>query len=907
MSRNKQKKKRAHAGAAAVLPDQAAATSATGASSVPEPADAPSAAPTSSTAGMVSLQQMESVVRQLAAVQGWDDILAYSQTPLDLVAPPDREAAAVYLARMRVCAIRMKVAEGRRVAESTAPGLQDALAALRTVNPELWRHPEFDIYLEALDYGSLPAVIDAFWLLMTACAERVNAKWLQQLHDKVLRLVDPHSGAEDIAPEVQAQLDRLPPVCGLYDIISEALARALHDPSLIGHDRLLVQVLDADTYARMCEPWDYPKAVERILALPRATSEQVRAISEDDFPGWMGSRLTPEGWAFLWELGVTTVEGFRDLVSRQPATFGLDAADGLLALLKSVLAEDESERDRLLVQATALLLQSNDWYFFRGENLVVAMEPGCTVVWAGHLGLNIGSTSDLVLRVYENVADEYLRANELHVLLEVLKGMETSEVADFEGKLDVPGLDWMCTKSMAFQMHAACYVPNSAMSWRLFLGGLVRHAEAGAEPPYRYFVQCSNGALKTGEAMVVLDALDELVQVRSRMLPELEKAWLDKVKEVFQALLEVKDNEVRDRTLDVARELEDDLIMVEGGAFVLGYLEQVAGEPGAALRHYVQYLQDADEVESAAKNLRILLDNFEGSEQLNSALDQFAAMEDVKHPKEVAALVSHAKARLKVVAEQEQFERTAVNRWPTVSAQARQVLSALALIQTFSGFEELGRYAGMDSTWAERHYKKLVDLGLVILSDGGRKFRINAHIRPLLAQENKHSVVGRIVRSSGTSAVKPLFNSQREYDIYQVIAQLCPNHLVFPNCSLQSIISFERIKELVEEDEFTYYMKASVDVVVVSTTTYLPMLAIEVDSVWHDTEKQQKNDRKKDRIFAAAGVPFMRLRPVGSPSQATIRGQVAEHLDELVRTLRSDLPGFDQAKQLIEDLSGTQL
>ena len=151
-----------------------------------------------------------------------------------------------------------------------------------------------------------------------------------------------------------------------------------------------------------------------------------------------------------------------------------------------------------------------------------------------------------------------------------------------------------------------------------------------------------------------------------------------------------------------------------------------------------------------------------------------------------------------------------------------------------------------------------------------------------------------------------MFNSQREFTIYQMLVQLCPNHLVFPNCSLQSVMSYERMKELVSEDDFGYYLRASVDIVVVSSTTYLPMLAIEVDSVWHDTERQQRNDDKKDRLFASAGIPFMRLRPVGSPSENTIRAQVAEHVDELVRSLRADLPGYDQARGLLEDLSGVR-
>jgi hypothetical protein len=68
----------------------------------------------------------------------------------------------------------------------------------------------------------------------------------------------------------------------------------------------------------------------------------------------------------------------------------------------------------------------------------------------------------------------------------------------------------------------------------------------------------------------------------------------------------------------------------------------------------------------------------------------------------------------------------------------------------------------------------------------------------------------------------------------------------------------------------------------------------------------RQEDNKKDRLFAAAGIPFMRLRPVGSPSENTIRAQVAEHVDELVRSLRADLPGYDQARGLLEDLSGVR-
>nr|WP_223216810.1 DUF2726 domain-containing protein [Paraburkholderia phenoliruptrix] len=184
-------------------------------------------------------------------------------------------------------------------------------------------------------------------------------------------------------------------------------------------------------------------------------------------------------------------------------------------------------------------------------------------------------------------------------------------------------------------------------------------------------------------------------------------------------------------------------------------------------------------------------------------------------------------------------------------------------------------------------------------------YRLNPHIRPLVAQESRHTVISKIIRSGGTSAaVKQVFNSEREHTIYRAMVQLCPNHLVFPNCSLQSIFSYERVKGMVTAEEFSYYLMASVDLVVVSTATYLPLLAIEVDSIYHDTEKQLERDGKKDRIFEAGGVPLMRLRPVGSPSSDTIRSQVAEHMEELVRSVRQDMPGYRQAVALLEDLAG---
>jgi hypothetical protein len=233
------------------------------------------------------------------------------------------------------------------------------------------------------------------------------------------------------------------------------------------------------------------------------------------------------------------------------------------------------------------------------------------------------------------------------------------------------------------------------------------------------------------------------------------------------------------------------------------------------------------------------------------------------------------------------------------------LLGVLSVIERHASFNELGAYSGMGADAARRHYCKLVEAGIVLESDAG--YRVNPHIEPLLDRESQYAAVSRIIRTQGSTAVRQLFDSARECGLHQAMVQLCPNHLVWPNSSLQRILSPERMMERLSEDDFDYYLRASVDLVVVSTTTCLPLIAIELDSARHETECQPQRDERKDRIFAAGGIPFMRLQSVGRPSESVIRGQVAAQLDTLVRTLRTGMPGHEQARTLLEDLAGMKV
>src|SRR5690606_27212907 len=80
----------------------------------------------------------------------------------------------------------------------------------------------------------------------------------------------------------------------------------------------------------------------------------------------------------------------------------------------------------------------------------------------------------------------------------------------------------------------------------------------------------------------------------------------------------------------------------------------------------------------------------------------------------------------------------------------------------------------------------------------------------------------------------------------------------------------ERMLTLIDSDSFNYYLKAHVDLCVVSTADYLPLVGFEIDSRYHDGEKQQVRDGRKNDIFRVGGVPLLRVRAHGEPTEAAL-------------------------------------
>ena len=228
----------------------------------------------------------------------------------------------------------------------------------------------------------------------------------------------------------------------------------------------------------------------------------------------------------------------------------------------------------------------------------------------------------------------------------------------------------------------------------------------------------------------------------------------------------------------------------------------------------------------------------------------------------------------------ENFLLTAVQRWPKLDYYKRQLLCTLSLISGWSDMEDLSKLSGIDEKYLSGHLRVLEEEGM-ILYPKTNTFEVNPHVLPLVERENSHAVVTKIIHSDESIAFKPIFNSKQEYTVYNILIGLFPNHLVFPNMALQTVFQYRRMRDLLEYDEFSFFLKSQVDFCLTSTSNYLPLIAFEVDSRFHDQEDQKARDDKKNKIFTVGGVPLVRLRSHGRPTAAAMHGQIVEAVTSL--------------------------
>ncbi len=114
---------------------------------------------------------------------------------------------------------------------------------------------------------------------------------------------------------------------------------------------------------------------------------------------------------------------------------------------------------------------------------------------------------------------------------------------------------------------------------------------------------------------------------------------------------------------------------------------------------------------------------------------------------------------------------------------------------------------------------------------------------------------------SDENATISIFKSKQEYHFFRAVRECYPMYLVIPNVALNAVIDFNIIEDKLSVEEKSYFWRALVDCVVIDTENdYKPISFYELDSVFHDSEKQKENDLLKDNILAKAGQELYRIR-----------------------------------------------
>lgn len=109
------------------------------------------------------------------------------------------------------------------------------------------------------------------------------------------------------------------------------------------------------------------------------------------------------------------------------------------------------------------------------------------------------------------------------------------------------------------------------------------------------------------------------------------------------------------------------------------------------------------------------------------------------------------------------------------------------------------------------------------------------------------------------SLVKSIFNSPQEKEFYLACKQVFPKSLILPNVSLTTLFNEDVVRQKFA-NYHDFYLKSSIDLVVVDEETYIPTLFFELDSKsFHSDEKAKVRDEIKSQLVAELGKSLVRI------------------------------------------------
>lgn len=150
------------------------------------------------------------------------------------------------------------------------------------------------------------------------------------------------------------------------------------------------------------------------------------------------------------------------------------------------------------------------------------------------------------------------------------------------------------------------------------------------------------------------------------------------------------------------------------------------------------------------------------------------------------------------------------------------------------------------------------DPAIEVVNEHNSKLKIESEQGLIRAQKQKDFKVVEQFANNTQNLIKSIFNSPQEKELYFACKQVFPSHLILPNVSLTTIFNQNVVKKQFSK-YFNFYLKSSVDIVVVDEETYIPILFFELDSKTFHDDSSSTRDNIKNELFRELGHDLIRV------------------------------------------------
>ena len=167
----------------------------------------------------------------------------------------------------------------------------------------------------------------------------------------------------------------------------------------------------------------------------------------------------------------------------------------------------------------------------------------------------------------------------------------------------------------------------------------------------------------------------------------------------------------------------------------------------------------------------------------------------------------------------------------------------------------------IDKTKHYNYAKELPNysLSIQIINDYQLNLKTQSEKSEKLAKKHRDFEIVEKYSNNTESLIKSIFNSPQEKEFYLACRNVFENQLIFPNMSLTNLFNQEIVKQKFS-DFYSFYLKSSIDFVIVDENTFIPILFFELDSkTYHSDQNAKKRDEIKNLLVTELGNSLIRI------------------------------------------------